>query len=229
MSPPASLLDPALGELSAWAVYAVVWGFVFVESGLLVGFFLPGDTILFGAGLLAGAPGSPLSVPLLAAGAFVAAVAGDQLGYVLGGRLGRPWLDRRARPSWRPHVRRTEDFYHRYGPFAVVAARFVPWVRTFTPFVAGGARMRYLPFLAANVVGAACWAVGLTLVGAWAATVPAVRDVAYGVAGLVITASVMLTAAGWWRRRRADATAGTAGADGAGGEQPGTTDAGPAR
>jgi membrane-associated protein len=205
--PPAALFDPHLGELSGWVVYAVVWGFTFVESGLLVGFFLPGDTILFGAGLLAGAPDSPLNVALLAGGAFVAAVAGDQLGYALGRRLGRPWLERRARPSWWPHIRRTEEFYRRYGPLAVIVARYIPWVRTFIPFVAGAARMPYLPFLAANIVGALCWAVGITLVGARAATVPGIKDVAYAVAAAVVLASMVIMAAGWWRSRRADAAA----------------------
>ena len=89
-------LSPDLGALRAGAVYAVVLGFVFVESGLLVGFFLPGDTILFGAGLVSAEPGSGVSLPLLAAGAFVAAVAGDSVGYTFGSRLGRGWLERRV-------------------------------------------------------------------------------------------------------------------------------------
>ncbi|MGN6090253.1 MAG: DedA family protein, partial [Actinomycetales bacterium] len=103
------MLSPDLASLSAVAVYAVVWGFVFVESGLLVGFLLPGDTILFGAGLLTAAPvssqasssatpfepgplgsGPLVSLPLLTAGAFVAAVSGDLVGYATGRRLGRP-------------------------------------------------------------------------------------------------------------------------------------------
>jgi membrane protein YqaA with SNARE-associated domain len=117
----ASVLEPALDSLSAWAVYGVVWGFVFVESGLLVGFLLPGDSILFGAGLIAGTPGSEVNLALLATGAFIAAVAGDQVGFVMGRRLGRPYLDRRARPSWEKHIRRTEEFYDRFGPLAVVS------------------------------------------------------------------------------------------------------------
>lgn len=198
----ASVLEPALDSLSAWAVYGVVWGFVFVESGLLVGFLLPGDSILFGAGLIAGTPGSDVDLALLATGAFVAAVAGDQVGFVMGRRLGRPYLDRRSKPSWQKHIRRTEEFYDRFGPLAVVVARFIPWVRTFTPFVAGVARMNYPRFLAANVVGALCWAVGLTVLGAWAATVPVVRTIAFAVAGLFIVASFVVIAVGLVRDRR---------------------------
>src|SRR3990170_7685566 len=85
-----------MGVLSAGAVYAVVLGFVFVESGLLVGFFLPGDSILFGAGLVSAEPGSGVELSLLVAGAFTAAVAGDSVGYATGSRLGRVWLGRRG-------------------------------------------------------------------------------------------------------------------------------------
>ena len=198
-------LSPDLGALTASAVYAVVLGFVFVESGLLVGFFLPGDTILFGAGLVSAEPGSGVSLPLLATGAFVAAVAGDSVGYTFGNRLGRGWLDRRVTNGRldERHLRRTEAFYQRWGWWAVVVARWIPWVRTFTPVVAGTSRMPYGRFLSANVVGALAWAVGLTVLGHLAASQPALKHASYTVAGLFIAGSMVVGVVGWLRRREA--------------------------
>ena len=199
--------SPDLGALTAGAVYAVVLGFVFVESGLLVGFFLPGDTILFGAGLVAAEPGSGVHLGLLVGGAFAAAVLGDSVGYATGSRLGRTWLDRRvAGGRMDPrHLARAEAFYDRYGWWAVVTARWIPWVRTFTPILAGTSRMGYGRFLSANVVGALAWAVGLPVLGFFAASDPWLRYASYGVAGFFVAGSVVLGVATWVRRRRAAA------------------------
>ncbi len=198
-------LAPDLATLTAAAVYAVVFGFVFAESGLLVGFLLPGDTLLFGAGVLSGRPGSGVSVVVLAGGAFVAAVLGDSVGYAFGSRLGRTWLERRVSSGRldQRHLVRAEAFTQRWGWWAVVAARWVPWVRTFTPVLAGTSRMPYPRFLSANVVGALCWAVGLTVLGHVAAREPALRHTAYVVAGTAVAASLVLGVGGWVRRRRA--------------------------
>lgn len=201
-----SLTD--LQAMAAGTVYLVVFGLVFVESGLLVGFFLPGDTVLFTAGLLAATPGSGLSVGVLAAGVFVAAVAGDTVGYWTGWRLGRPWLLRQvAREGGAGRAARrveaAERFYARFGWAAVVVARFIPWVRTFTPIVAGIARMGYGRFLSANVVGAGIWGSGLVLLGYVAHGVPEVRRAAYVVAGVAVLGSVVVGTVGWWRRRNA--------------------------
>jgi membrane-associated protein len=190
-----------LASLTAGAVYLVVFVLVFVESGLLVGFFLPGDSVLFTAGLLAAEPGSGLRVDLLAVGVFVAAVAGDAVGYWTGRRLGRPWLLRRAGRAAR-QVEAAERFYHRYGWAAVVVARFIPWVRTFTPIVAGVASMPYRRFLSANLVGAVCWGSGLIVLGYVAHAVPWVKWLAYTVAGIAILASIVVPIVGWARNRR---------------------------
>lgn len=198
-------LTPDLGALTAAAVYAVVLGFVFVESGLLVGFFLPGDTILFGAGLVSAEPGSGVHLLPLATGAFVAAVLGDSVGYLTGSRLGRTWLDRRVAAGRFDvrHLERAERFYTRFGWWAVVIARWIPWVRTFTPILAGTSRMPYARFVSANVVGALAWAVGLTVLGHLAAGDPALRRMSYAVAALFVLGSAVLGVAGWVRRRRA--------------------------
>ena len=198
------LIHPELGTLTAGAVYAVLLTLVFVESGLLVGFLLPGDTVLFAAGLLAARPGSPLSLPLLVAGVAVAAVAGDAVGYWTGRRFGRPWVERRA-GRLAHHLPRAEEFYQRWGWRSVVVARFVPWVRTFTPVVAGVARMPYPRFLSANVVGALLWGSGLVVLGYVASSVPWVKNLAYVVAGLSVLASVVGPLVARRRARRAGA------------------------
>jgi len=190
-----------LADLSAGAVYLIVFGLVYVESGLLVGFFLPGDSVLFTAGLLAAEPGSPLRLDLLAIGVFVAAVAGDATGYWTGRRFGRPWLLRRAGRAAK-HVAATERFYARYGWWAVVIARFIPWVRTFTPVVAGVARMDYRAFLSANLVGAGTWGSGLVLLGYVGHQVTWVKWAAYAVAGVAVLCSLIAPLVGWLRHRR---------------------------
>jgi len=183
--------DPDLSALGAVAVYAVVWGFLFAECGLLVGFLLPGDTILFGAGLLAASPHSEVNLALLAAGAFVAAVAGNEVGYRTGHRYGRAWLEGRESGRALTELRRTEVFYARYGWLAVVAARWIPWVRTFTPLVAGTAAMPRPSFTSANVVGALTWAVALPVAGYVAYQLPVVRTIAFAVAGIFVAFSLV--------------------------------------
>jgi membrane-associated protein len=169
--PALDVLHPDLAGLTAGAIYAVVLGLVFVESGLVIGFWLPGDTVLFAAGLLAADPHRQLSVTLLAVGAAAAAFGGDAVGYLTGRRLGRPWLARRT-ARFGHSLERAETFYARWGWSALVAARFIPWVRTFTPILAGVTKMRYAAFAGANVVGALAWGSGLVLLGFFSHSLP---------------------------------------------------------
>jgi membrane-associated protein len=148
-----------------------IFGVVFAESGLLVGFFLPGDSLLFTAGFLASSPTSVpanLHLPLLPLliGVFIAAVAGDQVGYLFGQRVG-PAIFRRPESRFfkQDNVDKAQGFFDKYGPKTIVLARFVPVVRTFTPIVAGVSRMKYRTFVAYNIVGGALWAFGVTLLG----------------------------------------------------------------
>jgi membrane-associated protein len=198
-------LAPDLDNLSAAAVYAVVLSLVFVESGLLVGFFLPGDTVLFAAGLLTARDASRVSLLWLSVGVFLAATAGDSMGYGFGSRLGRPWLVARVQSGRLDarHLARAEGFYARFGWVAVVTARWIPWVRTFTPILAGAARMPYWRFFSANVVGALTWGVGLVVLGHLSATNDGLRAASYVVAGCFVVGSFALATLGWWRRRRA--------------------------
>ncbi|GAC1441913.1 MAG: hypothetical protein NVSMB55_11050 [Mycobacteriales bacterium] len=155
---------PDLASLSVLAAYLLLAGLVFAESGILLGFFLPGDTVLFAAGVLSGADHPRLALPVLLAGVVPAAVAGDSVGYWFGARAGL-----RAKVGSRVltpvNLDRAARFYDRYGRLAVIAARWVPWLRVFTPILAGAGRMRYDVFFVANVVGAVTWGAGLLVLG----------------------------------------------------------------
>jgi membrane-associated protein len=194
------VVEEWLSQFSVVLLYLVVWGIVFAETGLLVGFLLPGDTLLFAAGLIvAQTPGA--NVWVMAGGVLVAAVVGDQVGYTIGLRLGRPYVARRG-PRVQLGVAKAEEFYARYGWFAVVAARWIPWVRTFVPFVAGVAKMPRSRFLAANIVGAVIWGPGLIVLGYWAAQIPWLQDAAIVVAVVVVAVSMLAGVWAWWRERR---------------------------
>ncbi|MEP6625076.1 MAG: VTT domain-containing protein [Acidimicrobiia bacterium] len=137
---------------------------IFAESGLLIGFFLPGDSLLVTAGLLASAGKLNLAVVLV--GCFAAAVIGDQVGYAFGKRVG-PALFRRpnSRLFKQEYVDRANKFFEEHGAKTIMMARFVPVVRTFAPIVAGVGEMPYRTFLSYNLLGGALWAIGVTLIG----------------------------------------------------------------
>jgi membrane-associated protein len=140
---------------------------VFAESGLLIGFFLPGDSLLFTAGLFASQGKFGLNLPVVLVGCFVAAVAGDQVGYLFGKRVG-PSLFRRpnSRLFKQEYVLKADAFFERHGAKTIVLARFVPVVRTFAPILAGVGKMHYRTFVTYNVIGGLLWAVGVTSLGA---------------------------------------------------------------
>ncbi|HEX2071024.1 MAG TPA: VTT domain-containing protein [Thermoleophilaceae bacterium] len=142
-----------------------VLAIVFIESGLLVGFFLPGDSLLFTAGLLSASDVLP-DIWVLLVTIPIAAIAGDQVGYAIGRKAG-PAIFRRpdSRFFHQENVERAQGFFDRYGPRTVVLARFVPIVRTFVPVVAGVARMQYRTFLTYNIVGGILWGIGVTTLG----------------------------------------------------------------
>jgi membrane-associated protein len=142
---------------------------IFAETGLLIGFFLPGDSLLFTAGLLASQskPGQPhLNLAVILIGCFAAAVIGDQVGFTVGDKLGPRFL---AKPDSklfkREYVERTEAFFDKHGPKTIVLARFVPVVRTFAPVLAGVGKMSRRTFLTYNLCGAFIWVFGVTMAG----------------------------------------------------------------
>ncbi|MEU3874406.1 MULTISPECIES: DedA family protein [Streptomyces] len=155
--------DYLIGQFGIFGVLAIV----FAESGLLIGFFLPGDSLLFTTGLLVTT--GKLHYPLWAVCVMVwlAAVLGDQAGYLFGRKVG-PSLFRRpdSKLFKQENVEKAHDFFEKYGPKSLVLARFVPIVRTFTPIIAGVSRMNYRSFLIFNMIGGALWGAGVTLLGA---------------------------------------------------------------
>ncbi|MBT1004000.1 VTT domain-containing protein [Paenarthrobacter sp. DKR-5] len=164
MDPNVFLRDPSV---SPWLLL-VVCAFLFIETGLLVGFFLPGDSLLFTAGLLVATGTVNLSIAVLAGAAFAAAFAGDQTGYLIGHKAGPAVFNKpQSRLFRQEYVERAHTFFQRYGRRSVILARFVPIVRTFIPVVAGVARMQHRTFIAFNAVGALAWGIGVTLLGFW--------------------------------------------------------------
>lgn len=146
--------------------YLGVFAIIFAESGLLVGFFLPGDSLLFTAGFLASLNPPVFSLPVLLVGFFLAAVIGDSVGYAFGRRVGVKLFQRENSLLFnQKNILRAQAFYEKHGGKAIVLARFIPIVRTFAPIVAGVGTMHYPRFLAFNLVGGLLWAVGVTLAG----------------------------------------------------------------
>lgn len=182
-------------------IYIALFLIIFIETGVLIAFFLPGDSILFAAGLVA-ATRSDTNIAILVFLIFLAAFLGDQVGYVLGRKYGRGYLEKRSSPRIHAMVRRSENFYAKYGWSAVILARFYPWIRTFMPPIAGLGKMNYYKFLAANALGAALWGVGITLLGFYAASIPALKDSSRHIASFFIILTILITIKNYWLARR---------------------------
>jgi membrane-associated protein len=159
-----ALLRHIIEALGYWGGHLAIWAVVFAESGLLVGFFLPGDSLLFTAGFLASQ--NFLNIQLLILGAFICAVVGDNVGYATGHKFGRRLFRREdSRFFHKKHLITAQDFYEKHGKKTVVLARFMPIVRTFAPIVAGIGNMKYQTFVSYNVVGGFIWTFGVTILG----------------------------------------------------------------
>lgn len=191
----------ALYELIRWGGYAVLVAIVFTETGLLIGFFLPGDSLLITAGLVASAGG--LDVWALTGLLSLAAIVGDSVGYAIGYRTG-PRIFRKEDSRWFPraHLARTREFYERHGGKTILLARFIPIIRTFAPVVAGVGQMAYRRFLAYNVFGGIFWVGGLTWAGyLLGQTIPNIGRYVHVVIGVVILLSVLPIGVEVWRAR----------------------------
>lgn len=141
-----------------------MFAIIFAESGLLIGFFLPGDSLLFTAGLFAA--NGDLNLAVILVGCFLAAVIGDQVGYIFGKKVGPSIFNRpNSKLFKQEYVERADEFFEKHGAKTIVLARFVPVVRTFAPILAGVGKMQYRTFLAYNLLGGLLWAVGVTLLG----------------------------------------------------------------
>lgn len=195
----AASYDSQLSTLAPFIFYLIVGGLVFIETGILLGFFLPGDSLLFSAGIVAASHGN-INIALLCFIIFLAAFLGDQVGFVIGRTVGRSYLDRRKSPRIQAMIKNAERFYEKSGWWAVVAARFFPWIRTFVPPIAGASKMNYYKFLSANIFGALLWGVGITLAGYYAASIPWVKTFSYAIAAFFIIGSVVSGVVNYLRR-----------------------------
>ncbi|MEO7557068.1 MAG: VTT domain-containing protein [Acidimicrobiales bacterium] len=159
-----------------------VFAIVFAESGLLIGFFLPGDALLFTAGFFASGPSgveSSLHFPLipLIAGIAVAAVAGDQVGYLFGRKAGSALFTRPdSRLFKHENLEKASEFFDKHGPKTIVLARYVPIVRTFAPIVAGASGMKYRTFVRFNVLGGVAWAILIPMLGYWLGQIDVIAE-----------------------------------------------------
>jgi len=161
---PDALMQMLNSVFSGWQGYAFLAAIVFSETGLLVGFFLPGDSLLFTVGVVAGAGG--LNVWAIIGVMIVAAVVGDAVGYSLGRKAGLSIFSKPDSKLFkREYLLRTQEFYDKYGGKAIIYARFVPIIRTFAPFIAGVAKMDYPRFLSFNVFGGIGWVISMTMAG----------------------------------------------------------------
>jgi membrane-associated protein len=181
----------SLDDLIRWGGYVVLIAIVFTETGLLIGFFLPGDSLLITAGLVAAA--GHLDIWLLNLLLIVAAVVGDSVGYAIGRRLGPRLFTRPESLLFNPrHVDRTRAFYARHGAKTIVIARFVPIIRTFAPVVAGVGQMEYRRFVFYNVAGGVGWVTSMTWAGyLLGQAIPNIGDHIHVVVGVVIALSLV--------------------------------------
>lgn len=193
--------DAQLASIGPLFFYVIAFLVMYIESGIMLGFFLPGDSLLFSAGLVA-ASNNSIDIALLCLIVFLGAFIGDQTGYVIGRKYGRPYIDKKNSPRMQRLIERAERFYEQSGWWAVVAARYFPWIRTFVPPIAGAAKMRYYSFLTANAVGALLWSVLITLAGYYSATIPWVKSSSYAIAAFFIAGSIISSVVGYLRHRQ---------------------------
>ena len=189
-----------VADYGPW-VYALLFLVVFVETGLVVMPFLPGDSLLFVTGALAGA--GLIDVNAVIVLLLIAAIAGDQTNYLIGRRVGqRVWGWEHSRWFNRQAFEQAHDFYERHGPVTIVIARFMPFIRTFAPFVAGVAEMSRARFTTYNVVGAFIWVVGLTLAGYFFGNLPWVQQHLSKIIWALIIIPGLIAVFGAWKARR---------------------------
>lgn len=186
-------LQGFLQDYGVW-VYVILFLIIFVETGLVVMPFLPGDSLLFATGMLAAQFPESLNIWLVMILMFIAAVLGDALNYTIGKDIGMRIINFKIfgkQPVTAEHIDKTHAFYEKYGTKTIVIARFVPIVRTLAPFVAGIGRMDYKTFFSYNVIGGFVWVFGITICGYFLGNIPLIRDNFSKVVLLIIAISVL--------------------------------------
>jgi membrane-associated protein len=207
LTDPERLIQLLSGFMAGWVGYALLFAIVFSETGLLVGFFLPGDSLLFTVGVVAGA--GDLNIVIVNLVLMSAAMIGDSTGYLLGRSTGPRIFSRPdSRLFKRDYVIRTQRFYEKHGGKTIIYARFVPIIRTFAAFVAGVAEMPYLRFLPFSVCGATGWVAFMTLLGYKLGKVAFIRQHFEKVVFLIIVISLLPAITEVIKARRGEPTGG---------------------
>lgn len=182
--------------------YFGLFAIIFAESGLIIGSFFPGDSLLFMSGVLSSQ--GFLSFPIISAGVFIAAVLGNSVGYFTGQFLG-PRIFKKEDSFFfhKKHLERTKNFYHDHGPKTIIIARFIPIVRTLAPILAGIGKMPYQTFIVYNIIGAALWSIGLVGLGyILGNTIPNIDRYIIPIVILIIVASLLPTAREYYKGKR---------------------------
>lgn len=190
-----------LEELIRWGGLTVLIIIVFAETGLLIGFFLPGDSLLITAGLIA-AQGY-MDIAILNAALILAAIAGDQVGYLFGRKTGpRIFKREKSRFFAKEHLIKANQFYEKYGGRAIIYARFVPFARTFAPIVAGVGNMSYKKFISFNIFGGILWVASMTLIGYYFGNIPFIKkNFEYVIIGVILL-SLVPVILGYFKHRK---------------------------
>ena len=204
LTDPAQLIRLLSQVLTGWLGYALLAGIVFAETGLLVGLFLPGDSLLFTVGVVAGAGG--LNIVQICLLLVIASITGDQAGYFLGHRTGPKIFSRQdSRFFKQEYVTHTQAFYAKHGGKTLIYAKFVPIVRSFAPFMAGVGRMPYLRFFSFNVFGGIGWVLSMTMAGYFLGAIPLIRrNFEKVVIGIVVVSVIPVVIQVWQARRKSD-------------------------
>lgn len=182
-----------INDYGVW-VYAILFLIIFVETGLVIMPFLPGDSLLFATGMLAAQTNNDLNIWIVIGLMLIAAILGDTLNYAIGKEVGYRIIDFKIfgkQPVKPEYIEKTHAFYEKYGSKTIVIARFVPIVRTLAPFVAGIGRMNYTTFLTYNVIGGIVWVVGITLAGYFLGNIPIIKDNFSKVVLIIVVLSVL--------------------------------------
>jgi membrane-associated protein len=184
-------------------IYVILFLIIFAETGLIVFPFLPGDSLLFALGALTAGEEPALQLPLLCTVLILAAVLGDAVNYTIGRHIGlKLFSNPNSKIFKREHLARTQKFYDKHGGKTIILARFVPIIRTFAPFVAGMAEMKYPKLFAYNVVGALGWVLSITVAGHVFGNLPMIKKNFHIVVVAIILISVIPIAVEWWKARR---------------------------
>jgi membrane-associated protein len=190
-----------LTDITPIFFYAVIFLLVYVETAFIFAFFIPGDTLLFSAGLVV-AVATDLNIVITCFLISVAAFLGDQTSYAIGRKYGISYITSRNKPQLDSLLTRAEDFYRRHGGATIFLSRFYPWFRTLAPFLAGVGGMRRREFMAVNLISAFSWGTGITLLGYLANSIDALKSSSRYIAAFFICTTILLASKNYFEQRQ---------------------------